>query len=1478
MPRFPLRLSIALTLTLSLSISSTPARADHALQPTRPLRLDEALAAALNVLPANANVRVIVRLDPTAHQRAIQAQLGRPMDARRAQRATLVAALQDAAQRSQRDVLEFLAQPAIAARTRAVRPLWIVNAIALSATPDVVRALAARDDVLMVTLDRWQKWIADDATPFPGPLRSAALPPFRTPLSATLGARVYADPPAPGEATWGIVRIGADRVWRELGVTGSNVVVANIDTGVDWHHPALKSRYRGWNGGSATDHLHNWFDATDEGAAYPSDLHGHGTHTMGTLVGEGGIGVAPGARWMAAKGLNGQGFGYFSWLHAAFQFMLAPNGNPALAPHVLSNSWGSNDGGSTEFLADVQALRAAGIVVVFANGNSGPAAGTVGAPASLPGVIAVGASDPDDDVARFSSRGPSPLDGVRPHLTAPGVGIVSSFPGGGYASASGTSMAAPHLAGVAALLLSVSPTLDITATLFALTNTAVPLSTTVPNNVSGWGRVDAYRAVLSVLPHGVITGYVLHAGQPISGAQVQAYDGIHSPSATTDALGRYAIPAPPGIYTLTAQAFGFAPSTSPPKIVAIGQGVHVNFSLAPLPSGIVRGTVSDLSTGHLLTQTLVRALGTPVLSRADSGPGYYVLHLPSGTYTLEARLTGYWVHTQVVTVSDGVITDAPITLTPTQRVLLVDSGAWYYASAAHFYRRAFDDLRLAYDERRIKRVPQDTPTLTELLRYDAVVWSAPWDAPGMVGAGEAISRYLASGGSLLLSGQDVAFYDGYYAPHPYFARLNAALLSDEAPSRRVVGPPNSLLAGRAFSITGGDGANNQDTPDVLTMRNADVSIPIARYDGDVRDNAWAGVLSRPCLDYQAALLSFGIEGIDTATSRAAVLSQTLAAFIAPRPSEGVALAESPHPNLEVPVVAPGQSLTYTIRVRHIGEQGVPQAFALTATSSDWSVHVLSPTLVLGPCQAVSVPLQVTAPPTAPWNTHNVVTLTATAVTSPHVSATLTLRSKTPAGILLVDDDRFFDREADYVHALAAHGNAADRWSTRGGDAQYAPPTETLRLYPLVIWFNAYDWFDPLSDGEATRLAAYLASGGRLFLTSQAALYYVASTHPLIARYFGVGAIDDTDATSSVVGAPGHVIGRRFPDNTLLTGPGGRFPYNWNLSTAIQPARGARVVLRGEQHQPFGLANSGPATLPTAPRATGDLAPADWRAVLMPFAFEALTATARADLMNRVVGWLSWLGESSLVPHAAVVGAGQPATFTLWLRPDLSAHGPLTTRLAISAQVSPSADVLTSELSHPAGHYAGDWQGVITAGQAISWTFVISPNSALSPGSSLSATAFFSLEDIGMRFSQQAEIQIDAPTLTATLALTPTPSRWGEPITATLWMTNLGYDSAPAAVALAIVPYPLRLLTPTVSASSGAVISASRWVRWQGALNSGQSITLTYVMTLPAFAVWPGAYYHAVSFGPHDAWHDQRDVWIEPRTMRHFLPIIRRTTP
>src|SRR5512139_3295592 len=158
----------------------------------------------------------------------------------------------------------------------------------------------------------------------------------------------------PASNEWHIQRIRADQVWSALNVSGTGVVVGNMDTGVDWQHPALSGSYRGANPKGLPNHLFSWFDATNEQTVYPHDGYGHGTHTMGTLVGAAGIGVAPGAKWIAARIFDSQGYAYDSWIHAGFQWMLAPGGNPNQAPDVLSNSWGNDDGYSTEFQADVR--------------------------------------------------------------------------------------------------------------------------------------------------------------------------------------------------------------------------------------------------------------------------------------------------------------------------------------------------------------------------------------------------------------------------------------------------------------------------------------------------------------------------------------------------------------------------------------------------------------------------------------------------------------------------------------------------------------------------------------------------------------------------------------------------------------------------------------------------------------------------------------------------------------------------------------------------------------------------------------------------------------------------------------------------------------------------------------------------------------------------------------------------------------------
>jgi len=165
-------------------------------------------------------------------------------------------------------------------------------------------------------------------------------------LKITPDSQIMLDPiiKAAANPEWNLQKINADRVWSELGITGKGIVVANIDTGVQWDHPALKNNYRGFNG-TTVDHNYNWFDPTNTSPNIPLDNVGHGTHTIGTIVGSDNstiIGVAPGAKWITAKACGTIGC-YQSDLLAAGQWLLEPTridgSNPDLskAPNIINN-------------------------------------------------------------------------------------------------------------------------------------------------------------------------------------------------------------------------------------------------------------------------------------------------------------------------------------------------------------------------------------------------------------------------------------------------------------------------------------------------------------------------------------------------------------------------------------------------------------------------------------------------------------------------------------------------------------------------------------------------------------------------------------------------------------------------------------------------------------------------------------------------------------------------------------------------------------------------------------------------------------------------------------------------------------------------------------------------------------------------------------------------------------------------------------
>lgn len=333
--------------------------------------------------------------------------------------------------------------------------------------------------------------------------------------------------------------INVDKVWNQLGVKGAGIVVAGQDTGYFWQHGAIKKQYRGYSSNKSVDHDYNWHDAIHRGggkcgadALAPCDDGNHGTHTMGTIVGDDGkknrIGVAPEAKWIGCRNMD-RGVGKASTYLECFQFFLAPHpvggnawteGDPAKAPHVINNSWGCppNEGCTGgEFVDAIRALRAAGIMVVVSAGNEGSRCGSVkNPPGTYAGeLISVGSyNHRSGRISYFSSRGPSSWSkGLAPDIVAPGSGIRSSVPssrGDGYSSMSGTSMAGPHVAGVVALLWSAKPQLigQIEKTMQILKTTAQPKTSRqscgnfpgdkIPNAVFGYGLIDAFAAIQSV--------------------------------------------------------------------------------------------------------------------------------------------------------------------------------------------------------------------------------------------------------------------------------------------------------------------------------------------------------------------------------------------------------------------------------------------------------------------------------------------------------------------------------------------------------------------------------------------------------------------------------------------------------------------------------------------------------------------------------------------------------------------------------------------------------------------------------------------------------------------------------------------------------------------------------------------------------------------------------------------------------------------
>lgn len=602
-----------------------------------------------------------------------------------------------------------------------------------------------------------------------------------------------------GDVTYGLETIQAPRVWEELGIDGSGVRVATLDTGVDIDHPELAGKMVTDDPGDPS-YPGGWmeFDADGELVeSEPRDSGTHGTHVSGTVLGgdEGGvaIGVAPGAALMHGLVIPG-GSGQFTQVAGGMQWAIDPtdaDGNPAGEPaDVVSMSLGA---GSyiQEMVAPTRNIRAAGVFPSFSIGNE-DLFGSCGVGTSSPGnvyeAVGVGATDENDAVADFSCGGvvekadwdDPPADWpdtyVKPDVSAPGVQTWSSLPGGGYGYKSGTSMAAPHVAGTAALMIAGQPGITVDSLQDTLEGTAYwddRYAAEPPDTRYGHGRIDAYESALLVSLDSGIEGTVADAtGAPIEGAEVTNLD-IGS-TVRTGEDGAYRMVMQPGTYDLEFTAFGYETQTVTDVVVTEDAFTQVDAQLVATARGAIAGQATFAPSGQPLPGVQVQIEGTPVDFSATTGADgtYLIADVPVGTYEVTAEAPGLpGTDSVTVTVTGGETATADFSFDrPAQDVALISSDP------GGQFATYFADRGVTVDV-------FGTGDLAATTDYDTIVWGYNSSDPGQEDFDAWLAATDASGAGVVFLDQAFGTWQGIpslstYAGYPASTASTTSAIGD----------------------------------------------------------------------------------------------------------------------------------------------------------------------------------------------------------------------------------------------------------------------------------------------------------------------------------------------------------------------------------------------------------------------------------------------------------------------------------------------------------------------------------------------------------------------------------------------------------------------------------------------------------------------------------------------------------------------------